>query len=52
MPQPRPAPFAEISLEYLDTPAQAAGNVASWWQADLAPIRGAYCKVLAGMRSG
>jgi Helix-turn-helix domain len=36
VPQPRPAPFAEISLEYPDTPTQAAGNVASLWQADLA----------------
>ena len=36
VPRPRPAPFAEISLEYLDTPTQAAGNVASLWQADLA----------------
>ena len=26
----------EISLEYPDTPAQAAGNVASLWRADLA----------------
>ena len=36
VPQQRPAPFAEISLEYPGTPAQAAGNVASLWQADLA----------------
>ena len=36
MPQQRPASFAEISLEYPGTPAQAAGNVASLWQADLA----------------
>ena len=36
MPQQRPAPAAEISLEYPGTPAQAAGNVASLWQADLA----------------
>jgi hypothetical protein len=26
VPQPRPAPFAEISLEYPDTPVQAAGK--------------------------
>ena len=36
VPQQRPAPFAEISLEYPGTPVQAAGNVASLWQADLA----------------
>ena len=36
VPQPRPAPFAEISLEYPDTPARAAGNVVSLWRADLA----------------
>ena len=36
VPQPRPAPSAEISLEYPDTPAQAAGNVVSLWRADLA----------------
>jgi hypothetical protein len=36
VPQPRPATASEISLEYPDTPAQAAGNVASLWQADLA----------------
>jgi transcriptional regulator with XRE-family HTH domain len=36
VPQPRPASAAEISLEYPPTPAQAAGNVASLWQADLA----------------
>jgi len=36
VPQQRPAPAAEISLEYPGTPAQAAGNVASLWQADLA----------------
>jgi hypothetical protein len=36
IPMPRPASVTEISLEYPDTPAQAAGNVASLWQADLA----------------
>ena len=36
MPQPRQAPFAEISLEYPDTPGRAAGNVVSLWRADLA----------------
>ena len=36
VPQPRPASAAEISLEYPDTPVQAAGNVASLWRADLA----------------
>ena len=36
MPAPRPAPFAEVSLEYPGTSAQAAGNVTSLWQADLA----------------
>ena len=36
VPQPRPASAAEISLEYPGTPAQAAGNVASLWRADLA----------------
>ncbi len=36
VPQPRPASAAEISLEYPGTPEQAAGNVASLWQADLA----------------
>ncbi len=36
VPQPRPAPAAEISLEYPGTPGQATGNVASLWQADLA----------------
>ncbi len=36
VPQPRPAPASEISLKYPDTPTQAAGNVASLWQADLA----------------
>jgi hypothetical protein len=36
VPQPRPAPVTEISLEYPGTSAQAAGNVASLWKADLA----------------
>jgi transcriptional regulator with XRE-family HTH domain len=36
VPQPRPASAAEISLEYPAKPAQAAGNVTSLWQADLA----------------
>ena len=36
VPAPRPAPFAEVSLEYPGTSAQAAGNVTSLWQADLA----------------
>ena len=36
VPQQRPAPVEEISLEYPDTPTQAAGNVASLWRADLA----------------
>ena len=36
VPQQRPAPAEEISLEYPDTPVQAAGNVASSWRADLA----------------
>ena len=36
VPQQRPAPAAEMSLEYPGTPTQAAGNVASLWQADLA----------------
>src|SRR5450755_1194750 len=35
VPQPRPAPVTEISLEYPGTSAQAAGNVASLWRADL-----------------
>jgi hypothetical protein len=35
-PQPRPASFGEISLEYPVTMAQAAGNLASLWRADLA----------------
>jgi transcriptional regulator with XRE-family HTH domain len=36
VPQQRPAPAAEISLEYPDTLVQAAGNVVSLWRADLA----------------
>jgi hypothetical protein len=36
VPQPRPAPFAEISPEYPNTSARAAGNVVSLWRADLA----------------
>ena len=36
VPSPRPAPFAEASLEYPASAAQAAENVASLWQADLA----------------
>ena len=36
MPAPRPAPFAEVSLEYPGSSAQAAGNVTSLWRADLA----------------
>ena len=36
VPQQRPAPTAEISLEYPGTPTEAAGNVASLWRADLA----------------
>ena len=36
VPAPRPAPFAEVSLEYPGTSAQAAGNVTSLWRADLA----------------
>ncbi len=36
MPQPRPASFAEISLDYPGTAGQAAGNVTSLWRADLA----------------
>ena len=36
VPQQRPASAEEISLEYPDTPVQAAGNVASLWRADLA----------------
>jgi hypothetical protein len=36
VPQQRQAPFAEISPEYPDTPARAAGNVVSLWRADLA----------------
>jgi hypothetical protein len=36
VPQQRQAPFAEISPEYPDTPARAAGNVVPLWRADLA----------------
>ena len=36
VPQPRPASFAEISLDYPGTAEQAAGNVTSLWRADLA----------------
>ena len=36
MPQPRPAAFAEVSLDYPGTAGQAAGNVSSLWRADLA----------------
>ena len=36
VPQPRAAPFAEISVRFPGTPTQAAGNLASLWQADLA----------------
>ena len=36
VPQPRPASFAEVSLDYPGTADQAAGNVASLWRADLA----------------
>ena len=36
VPQQRPAPAAEISLEYPGTPVQAAENAASLWRADLA----------------
>ncbi|HEU0169569.1 MAG TPA: helix-turn-helix transcriptional regulator, partial [Chloroflexota bacterium] len=36
VPQPRPAAFAEVSLDYPGTAKQAAGNVTSLWQADLA----------------
>jgi hypothetical protein len=35
VPQPRPAPLAEISPEYPGTAAEAAGNVAVLWRADL-----------------
>jgi len=34
--QPRPAAFAEVSLDYPGTAEQAAGNVSSLWRADLA----------------
>ena len=36
LPQPRPASFAEVSLDYPDTAGQAAMNVTSLWRADLA----------------
>ena len=36
VPQPRPAPFAEVSLEYPGTAVRAAGDAVSLWQADLA----------------
>jgi transcriptional regulator with XRE-family HTH domain len=36
VPQPRPASFAEISLDYPRTAGQAAGNVTSLWRTDLA----------------
>ena len=36
VPQPRPAPLAEMSLEYPGTAGQAAKNVVSLWRADLA----------------
>jgi len=36
VPQQRQGPFAEISLDYPDTPGRAAGNVVSLWRADLA----------------
>ena len=36
VPLPRPAAFAEVSLDYPGTAEQAAGNVASLWRADLA----------------
>jgi hypothetical protein len=36
VPQPRPASFAEIGLDYPGTAEQAAGNVTSLWLADLA----------------
>src|SRR5207244_9731832 len=36
VPQPRPASFAEISLDYPGTAEQAAGNVTSLWRTDLA----------------
>ena len=36
VPQPRPASFAEVSLDYPGTAEQAAGNVTSLWRADLA----------------
>ena len=33
VPQPRPAPFAEVSLDYPGTAGQATGNVTSLWRA-------------------
>ena len=36
VPQPRPASFAEVSLDYPGTAGQAAGNITSLWRADLA----------------
>jgi len=36
VPAPRPAPFAEVSLEYPGTAGQAAGNITALWRADLA----------------
>ena len=35
VPQPRSASFAEVSLDYPDTAEQAAGNITSFWRADL-----------------
>jgi tetratricopeptide (TPR) repeat protein len=35
VPQPRPASFAEVSLDYPGTAGQAVGNVTSLWRADL-----------------
>ena len=36
VPQQRQGPFAEISLDYPDTPGRAARNVVALWRADLA----------------
>ena len=36
VPWPRPASFAEVSLDYPGTAGQAAGNITSLWRADLA----------------
>jgi hypothetical protein len=36
VPRPRPASLTEVGLEYPGTAVQAAGNVVSLWQADLA----------------